>query len=154
MPIKDLKESHPVELVEYARSRNIDTEPAFAWWVPFTLRKRDVILSAVKSRLRRTTYKYGIEIPRDIEHTYAIDDANNNHFWQDEIAKEMLNVGIAFEVLPLGRNAPVGWRKVTGHLVFNVKMDFTRKARWVLDGHKTPSLLVSTYVGVVSRETV
>ena len=32
-------------------------------------------------------------------------------------------------------------------------MDFTRKARWVLDGHKTPDLIGSTY-GVVSRESV
>ena len=45
----------------------------------------------------------------------------------------MLNVGIAFEVLPTGEKAPPRWSKVTGHLVFDVKMDFTRKARWVLD---------------------
>ena len=53
----------------------------------------------------------------------------------------MYNVGIAFEVLREGEKAPPGWSKVTGHLVFDVKMDFTRKARWVLDGHKTPILL-------------
>ena len=33
-------------------------------------------------------------------------------------------------------------------------MDFTRKARWVLDGHKTPDPSGSTYAGVVSRESV
>ena len=33
-------------------------------------------------------------------------------------------------------------------------MDFTRKARWVLDGHKTPDPIGSTYAGVVSRESV
>ena len=33
-------------------------------------------------------------------------------------------------------------------------MDFTRKARWVLDGHKTPDLVGLTYAGVVSRESV
>ena len=43
---------------------------------------------------------------------------------------------------------------VTGHLVFDVKMSFERKARWVLDGHKTPDPLGSTYAGVVSRESV
>ena len=53
-----------------------------------------------------------------------------------------------------GEHAPVAWRKVSGHLVFDVKMDFTRKARWVLDGHKTPKPTGSTYVGVVSRESV
>ena len=70
------------------------------------------------------------------------------------INKEMLNVGIAFEVLPTGEKASPGWIKVTGHLVFDVKMDFTRKARWALDGHKTPDPVGYTYAGVVSRESV
>ena len=33
-------------------------------------------------------------------------------------------------------------------------MDFSRKARWVLDGHLTPNPVGSTYAGVVSRESV
>ena len=46
-------------------------------------------------------------------------------------------------------------KKVTGHLMYNVvKMDFTRKARWVLDGHKTPNMMGSTYAGVVSQESI
>ena len=50
--------------------------------------------------------------------------------------------------------APAGWHLVTGHLVWDVKMDFTRKARWVLDGHKTADPIGSTYAGVVSRESI
>jgi hypothetical protein len=34
---------------------------------------------------------------------------------------------VAFEVLEEGMKAPQGWSKVTEHLVFDVKMDFTRK---------------------------
>eukprot|EP00957_Ditylum_brightwellii_P023801 1796374-Ditylum_brightwellii.AAC.1 len=33
-------------------------------------------------------------------------------------------------------------------------MDFRRKARWVLDGHKTPEPTTANYAGVVSRESV
>ena len=33
-------------------------------------------------------------------------------------------------------------------------MDFTRKARWALDGHKTPDPIGSTFAGVVSRESI
>ena len=154
VPLKDLKESNPVEVAEFAKARGIDDEPAFCWWVPYTLRKRDVILAAVKSRVRKTTHKYGIEIPRSVPHAYEIDEKNGNHFWRDAINKEMRNVGVAFEVLENDTPLPVGWSKVTGHLVFDVKMDFTRKARWVLDGHKTPDPIGSTYAGVVSRESV
>lgn len=141
-------------MAEFARSRGIADEPAFSWWVPYTLRKRDVILSLIKARVKRTTHKYGIEIPRSVSHAYQIDIRNKNHFWRDAIRKEMLNVGVAFEVLPTGKKSPPGWRLVTGHIVFDVKMDFSRKARWVLDGHKTPSPEGSTYAGVVSRESV
>ena len=59
----DVKESYPIELAEYATANSIDDEPAFAWWVPFTLKKRDNIISAVKQRIRKRTHKYGIEIP-------------------------------------------------------------------------------------------
>ena len=66
----------------------------------------------------------------------------------------MYNVGVAFEILDEGAHPPHGWKQVTGHLVWDVKMDFTRKARWVLDGHKTPDPIGSTYAGVVLRESV
>ena len=41
----------------------------------------------------------------------------------------MLNVVIEFEVLITGEKVPPGWSMVTGNLVFDVKMDFKRKAR-------------------------
>ena len=37
--------------------------------------------------------------------------------------------------------------------MFDVKMDFTRKTRWVLDGHKILSPDGFTYSGIVSRES-
>ena len=76
--------------------------------------------------------KYGIELPTSQTHAYKIYRKNKNIFWRDAINKEMLNIGIAFEVLPTDEKAPPGWSKVTRHLVFDVKMGFTRKARWVL----------------------
>ena len=64
----------------------------------------------------------------------------------------MTEVGVVFEVLEEEMKAPIGWSKVTGHLVWDVKMDFTRKARLVLDGHKTPNPIGSTYAGAVSSQ--
>jgi hypothetical protein len=40
IPLKDLKESHPCETADFAKTRGIADEPAFEWWVPYTLRKR------------------------------------------------------------------------------------------------------------------
>ena len=83
--LADMKEAHLVETAEYARARGISDEPAFAWWVPYTLRKREVILAAVKNRIRKTTHKYGIKIPRDVEHAHEIDSRNDNTMWRDAL---------------------------------------------------------------------
>ena len=40
IPLKDMKESHPVETAEFARARSIADEPAFAWWVPYATKAR------------------------------------------------------------------------------------------------------------------
>ena len=136
IPLKDLKESNPVELAEYAKATGIADEPAFKWWVPYTLKRRDRIISAVRARVKRTTHKYGIELPTSVEHALKLDQQNGNTFWRDAIRKEMTNVGVAFDILEKDDPLPIGYKKATGHIIFDVKMDFTRKARWVLDGHK------------------
>ena len=105
--LADLKESHPVEVAEFAKARGIADEPAFAWWVPYTLRKRDVILAAVKKRVRKTTHKYGIEVPTSVEHAYEIDKRNGNTLWRDALKKEMYNVGVAFEILEEGARGSI-----------------------------------------------
>ncbi len=48
--LSDLKKSHPLETAEYAVTMGIDHKPAFNWWVPHVLRKRDRIISAVAKR--------------------------------------------------------------------------------------------------------
>ena len=154
IPLKDMKESHPVDVAEFAVATGIDTEPAFCWWVPYTLRKRDAILAAVRLRARKRTHKYGIELPYTAEEALELDKKNGNDFWEKAIAKEMRNNAIAFQILESDENVPVGWTLQSGHMVFDIKMDLTRKARWVLDGHKTPDIDGSTFAGVVSRESV
>ena len=39
--LKDLKNLYPIELAEYAINNKIDDQPAFAWWVPHTFKKRE-----------------------------------------------------------------------------------------------------------------
>ena len=118
------------------------------------MRKRDVILSKIKPHIHKTTHKYRIEIPMSIKHGHRLNKKNDHNFWRDANGTEMQNVGVAFKVLPEGQNLPVGWFNVTGHLIWDVKMEFTRKERWVLNGHKTSNPIGSTYAGVVSRESV
>ena len=105
-------------------------------------------------QVRKASHKYGIEIPTSIASARKIDEKNGNNYWITAIQKEMTNVGIAFTIIDNGINPPPGWRKASGHLVFDVKMDFTRKARWVKDDHRTHDPTTSAYAGVVSCESV
>jgi hypothetical protein len=50
IPLKDLKESYPVEVAEYAKANKIGEEPAFAWWVNDVLRRQNRIIAKIKSR--------------------------------------------------------------------------------------------------------
>lgn len=72
----------------------------------------------------------------------------------DTLTQEMKNVWIAFDILPHGQKAPSGLKKKSGHLVWDLKKNFTRKAPWVKDRHKTPNQSSSTFFGVTSRESV
>ena len=52
--LKDLEQSNPVELAEYAVVNEIRDEPDLNWWVKETLRRQDKIMSKVKSKYWRT----------------------------------------------------------------------------------------------------
>ena len=153
--LADLKESNPIELAEYAVAQDIAHQPAFAWWVPFTLKKRQSIIGAVKNRFHKKTHKFGIEIPQKVSDAKRIDDANGNTYWQDAIAKEMKAVRIAFKILHGDEKVPPTYQKIRCHIIFDVKMeDFRRKARYVAQGNMTEAPKTLTYASVVSRESV
>ena len=65
----------------------------------YTLLKQDVILSKVKARISKTTYKYSIEIPENTNNENRLDRENNNSLWQDSLAKEIIDIVIDFELL-------------------------------------------------------
>ncbi|KAL7487375.1 hypothetical protein ACHAW6_012978 [Cyclotella cf. meneghiniana] len=46
--LSNLKESHPLQVAEFAIAAGIADEPAFNWWVTWVLKKRDRIISLVK----------------------------------------------------------------------------------------------------------
>ena len=82
-----MKESNPVEVADFVTARNIADEPAFVWWVPFFLRKRDRIISAVNSRVQKSTYKFGIKIPTSVVDCARLNKENGNTMWMDALTK-------------------------------------------------------------------
>ena len=156
--LKDMKEAYPVQSAEYAVQARLVEEPAFAWWAPHTLKKRNRIIAKVKSKYWLRTHKFGIRIPKSVQEAREIDEENGNTYWWDAILKEMKNVRPAFEVWEASKDKiPPGYQQIKCHLIFDVKMgeNFRRKARFVAGGHTTevPESVI-TYSSVVSRDSV
>jgi hypothetical protein len=79
---------------------------------------------------------------------------SNTDFWHQAILKEMKNNAVAFNILKEGDMPPVGSQWIPFHMIFDVKCDFTRKARFVAGGHWTDAPSQLTYSSVVTRDSV
>ena len=155
--LKDMKESFPVQVAEYSVHARVSEEPAFAWWVPYVLKKRNRIIAKVKSKYWVRTHKFGIRVPKSVPEAKKLDELNGDTCWWDAICKEMKNVRIAFEEFEQGvSKIPPGYQEVKCHMIFDIKMgeNFRRKARMVAGGHQTETPAALTYASVVSRDSV
>ena len=156
VPLKILKESNPVETAEFAIAKGIEKEPAFAWWIDHTLKKRNYFIKKLrKTQVAKTNLKFGLVVPKSVKEALDIDRKNGNTYWNDAIKKELKNVIVAFHLLGEDEAVPVGSKKIPYHIIFDIKYDLTRKARLVAGGHRNkdvPSHI--TYSSVVSRESV
>jgi Reverse transcriptase (RNA-dependent DNA polymerase) len=161
--LADIKASNPVEVAEYAVANRLVEEPAYKWWVPHVIKRRNRIISKVKSRYWKTTHKFGIRLPKSVEEALEIDRTTNTDLWRKAINKEMARVKIAWKTHDANTPQEVregkvpelkSFQEIGCHIVFDIKMDFTRKARFVAGGHTTEAPSSLTYSSVVSRDSV
>ncbi len=131
IPLQILKEADPVQTTEFTKAMALDAA---------------VII-------KKAPHKYGIEVYATVEYDKQIDVINGNYFNQYAIDKEVENIAVALEILERGKMAPIGCKKLGGHLVFDANMDFIRYGRLMKDGYQALELNQSTFVGVVSRES-
>jgi len=155
VPLREMKDAYLVQTAEYAVTHKLDQEPAFKWWTPYVLRKKQRIIEKLgKKKYWRRTHKYGVELPKSVTEALEIDVRTGTTFWRDAIEKEMRNVLPAFKFDDHDA-VPVGYKKITCHMIFDVKMvGLVRKARFVAGGHLTDPPAESVYSSVVTRDSV
>ena len=78
VPLKDLKQSNPLEVSEYAVAKKLVSEPAFQWWVPTTVRRRDRIISKLNKRYMQHQQKCSIDLPKTVNEAYLFNAKNGN----------------------------------------------------------------------------
>ena len=72
-------------------------EPAFAWWVHHTLKKRNRIIVIVKSKYWLKAHKFRIKVPKNVKQEIYFDCDNGNTMWLDYVSHEIKNIHHAFE---------------------------------------------------------
>ena len=155
LPLHEVKEALPLQCAQFAKAHAYGEEPAFKWWIHKVLRRSKAMIAKLKTLpIRKGRMKFGILVPGTVEEALRLDAANNNTFWSDAIKKEMVNSRVAFELLEKGEPPPPGYKEIPCHLIFDIKLDLTRKARYVAGGHMTEVPSHMTYSSVVSRDTV
>merc|ERR1712020_464580 len=121
----------------------------------YVLKKRDKIISKVKSDMVKYRLKFGIKVPQTIQEALQIDKDSNTNFWRKAIEKEHKNVFVAFQLLEDDELLPIGSKRIPYHMIFDVKFDLTRKARLVAGRHRAPHIPAhTTYSTVASWESV
>ena len=96
-----------------------------------------------------------------MKRVYGIDDGTGTDFWRKSIAKEMLKVKVAYvekeetpeQILSGEVKGCIGPQEVTCHLIFDVRMNFSIKARMVANGAMTGAPSSLTYSSVVSKNS-
>jgi hypothetical protein len=110
--------------------------------------KQQSLIKKTQKKCIRQGYKFGIHISKTVEEALSLDADNCNHLWEDAITKGMLIFQVALNLKEKGAKAQVGYRLIPCHMIFDIKMDFTWKARLVAGGHLTVSTI--RYSSVVS----
>ena len=167
IPLREAKDGYPIELAEYIVAQGLEQEPAFHWWVPRVMNHKRRIINKVVGKKKKQkkywklTHKYGVRLPHSVEEALQFDKETGTTFWRDAIAKELGVVKVAWEArddlvlaeVRAGRQL-IGYTEIKCHMVFDVKMDLTRKARLVAGGHMTDAPSSLTYSSVVSRDSI
>ena len=92
--LKDVKESNPIEVAQYAPNKKLLDEPAFAWWINTIMKQNKRLIKKVKSKYWMTKHKFGVRIPKTASEALSLDSSNGNTLWQYAIQKKMINVRI------------------------------------------------------------
>ena len=155
-----LRMHDPMLCIKYAFRHNLLGKPGWEWINHYMESDQEFGKMVHAYKVSRTTgrkFKFGIEVPKNVNHARELDGQNGDNQWKDAIDIELkqINDYQTFKVVPDGELIPKGYKRIPYHIVFDVKFDGRRKARLVAGGHRSPDVPVEdAFSGVVSMEAV
>ena len=131
--------------------------------VPLVIRKQNRKVDKVKKKYWQTMDKFGIRLPKSVAEAFQIDKENGNTYRADAITKEMSKTKVAYipiegmkleEVRANKVDQLHDFQEIKCLIIFDVKMEFTQKARFLARNHMTEPPNSLTYSSLVSWESV
>ena len=155
-----MKASDPMKVSKYATIHELNDKHGWRWTKRFARNPTKFIRMArifrMQQRAASRTFKFGIEVPKNLQHARKLDTKTETDLWAEAIRKEIQSLLelSTFRILKKGQRTVKGYRLIPIHFVFDVKFDLRRKARLVAGGHTTTPSSEDIYSGVVSIENV
>ena len=155
-PLSIIAATDPISCAFYGKEHNL---LGLNGWKRFRrLAKRQKIFTRMVNQAKlqsfrnREVWKFGIQVPQSADQARELDKKYGFTKWADaeNLEIKMIDEYNTFEDRGLGGTPPPGFKRITLHMVYDVKHDGRCRARLVADGHKTETPLEGVYSGVVS----
>ena len=136
-PLRSIEIDDPVTVAKYAHEKGLTDQPGWKRFKSLAKKQQTLLRAINQSQLRQTRravkYKFGYQIPRTYEEAIKIDRKNGNTKFQDAVKPELSQIDEYNTFKDIGiavrnskgqcTNGPRGYKRITVHLVFDVKHD-------------------------------
>ena len=90
---------------------------------PHVMKKRNRIISKLRSKYLTLTHKYGLRIRKSFKEAISLDKSICSTLWWEEIFQETKNAGINFELYEGNvEDFYSGYQEVSCHIIFDLNM--------------------------------
>ena len=93
-------------------------------------------------------------MPIDVAEPKKLYNDNWDKLWKYATKKEIEDSRVDFQLIGNEDKSSVEYKEITCHLIFDTRMDLTRKSWYMAGGHLTNTPSSISYASVVSQESV
>ena len=156
--LDNLRIHDPISCVVYAIKKKQLSKPEWYWvqdYIQDTETYSNMIIALKTRQAFQSKYKFGVEVPRSLNHAQRLDEKNGNTLWKEAILKELKQLD-DYDTFKLVEDENMNdYQRIPYHFVFDVKYDLRHKARLVAGGNHCDELpKEDTYSGVISLTAV
>ena len=159
-PLSIIAADDPVTCAAYAKQHNLLNLLVWRRFRNIAKNRKSLTRSINQTQIRQVkksaTNIFGYLISRDYKHALELDKLNGDSRWYDAIKMEMDQINEYQVFKDHGKakynpksnwitNAPQGYQKIEGHLVFACKHDRCQKSQLVASSNLTPDPIDSIY---------